>query len=182
MNIAPLRASRAMLAASASLTLVFGFASSAYAQSRHVRVAGRLIPEHASIAPQDAPTTPRHGSHPQRSHGSDSYNDRSDALPEADGLAGTKQVPEASIPSPELPETERVAEREEEAEAEGVAEDEALDGLLGPFLPREFGGVTGEYIYTGEVFMNARGGIATANSTRYRGNLDVVVQVDTQKQ
>lgn len=49
-------------------------------------------------------------------------------------------------------------------------------------MPREFGGVTGEYIYTGEVFLNARGGIATANSTRYRGNLDVVVQVDTQKQ
>lgn len=182
MNIAPRRASHAVLAASASLTLVLGLAASADAQSRHVRVAGRLIPEHASIAPQEAPPTPRQGSHPPRYHSSDSSNDRSDALPEADGLAGTKQAPETSIPSPELPETERVAEREEEAEAEGDAEDEALDGLLGALVPREFGGVTGEYIYTGEVFMNARGGIATANSTRYRGNLDVVVQVDTQKQ
>ena len=87
-------------------------------------------------------------------------------------------TPESAFP----PETEREGEREEEAEAEGEADDEALDGLLGPLMPREFGGISGEYIYTGEVFLNARGGIATADSTRYRGNLDVVVQVDTQKQ
>lgn len=97
---------------------------------------------------------------------------------EPDDPAPLGDLPVAPAPA----ETERDDERDEEAEIEGVAEDEALDGFLGPLMPREFGGVTGEYIYTGEVFLNARGGIATADSTRYRGNLDVVVQVDTQKQ
>jgi len=182
MNIAPLRASRAMLAASASLTLVLGLASSASAQSRHVRVAGRLVPEHASVAPETSAAPRRNSTSTQRNHARPKGN-AAQALPP---VAESESLPNRESREPsildDLPETEREGEREEETEAEGELEDEALDGLLGPFMPRERGGVTGEYIYTGEVFMNARGGIATADSTHYRGNLDLVVQVDTQKQ
>lgn len=178
-----LRVRRALLAAVAGVTVAIGFAVSASAQSRHVRVAGRLIPEHASVTPQHASPAPQHGSHPHVARNSGALGQsHEDAAPEADSDPELNEDASRSIPAPELPETERVAEREDDAEAEGDVEDEALDGLLGPLVPREFGGVTGEYIYTGEVFMNARGGLATANSTRYRGNMDVVVQVDAQKQ
>jgi porin len=189
MNILSLRAYRVVLAC-AGLTLTFGLASTANAQSRHVRVAGRLIPEHVTVAPEESAPAPRHQStSPPRTHSSGAGNsghaqppiERSQSLPHRESRQPSilDDLPETEGA---IPETEREGEREEEAEAEGEVEDEALDGLLGPLMPREFGGVTGEYIYTGEVFLNARGGIATADSTRYRGNLDVVVQVDTQKQ
>lgn len=38
--------------------------------------------------------------------------------------------------------------------------------------------VTGEYIYTGEVFNNAHGGIKTSGATAYRGNIDIVFSID----
>ncbi len=43
---------------------------------------------------------------------------------------------------------------------------------LGPF--------SAEYLYTGEVFNNARGGKSTKGATRYRGNLDLTLKFDTE--
>lgn len=184
MNIVAPRAHGALLAASAGLALIAVFVSTAHAQSRHVRVAGRLVPEQASMATGVRPGHAAHG-HSLGGAAASRPPSRSSSAGNQSTLDGASRDPAATGETfgPSDPaETERDLERADEAEAEGDVEDEALDGFLGPLMPREFGGVTGEYIYTGEVFLNARGGIATANSTRYRGNLDVVVQVDTQKQ
>ena len=49
---------------------------------------------------------------------------------------------------------------------------EVDDHLLGPFLHGQ-GGISADYVYTGEVFTNMRGGISTRNATRYKGNFDL---------
>jgi len=46
------------------------------------------------------------------------------------------------------------------------------DCLFGPFLHGR-GGISLEYIYTGEVFTKMRGGISTRNATRYKGSFDL---------
>jgi porin len=61
--------------------------------------------------------------------------------------------------------------------AEILDDCEELPGLLGWRL-HPTGGVTTEYLYTGEVFNNAHGGIDTNNATKYRGNLDLTVTFD----
>jgi porin len=147
-----------------------------------------LIPEHASVASTSQGAASAARPSPARSPAVDGVvsDHRKSAVASSPNFPSLElQAPAAIDP---IPPTERVGERQEEeveVESDGDADDdgdEALDGMLGPLLPREFGGITGEYIYTGEVFLNAKGGIATANSTRYRGNLDIVVQIDTQKQ
>ncbi|WP_425615894.1 carbohydrate porin [Anatilimnocola sp. NA78] len=69
---------------------------------------------------------------------------------------------------------EPAAEGDEEAPEEA----EAPPGLF-DFLPHEFNGITAEYIYTGEFFTKARGGLNPANASAYRSNLDVVLTFDT---
>lgn len=78
-------------------------------------------------------------------------------------------------PAPPSP----VAEPEgEEAEEEPeVEEPEEAPGLTGHALHGQ-GGVTIEYIYTGNVFNNMRGGINTQGATEYVGLLDVAMTVD----
>lgn len=64
---------------------------------------------------------------------------------------------------------------EEEAEEEDV---EGLETLLGePW--HQLGPISAEYFYTGEAFNNTRGGISTKGATRYRGNLDLALRLDT---
>jgi len=64
----------------------------------------------------------------------------------------------------------------------GIAEgqDELPPGLLG-FAVHEVGPVSGEYLYTGEVFSNMRGGIDTRRATRYMGLLDLTLAADSEK-
>ncbi len=50
--------------------------------------------------------------------------------------------------------------------------------LLPEFL-HEYRGITAEYVYTGEVFSLAHGGLKTKDATKYRGNLDLVLNADT---
>ncbi len=45
----------------------------------------------------------------------------------------------------------------------------------------QLGPITAEYLYTGEAFNNARGGISTKGATRYRGNFDLSLRLDTEK-
>ncbi len=56
-------------------------------------------------------------------------------------------------------------------------EPEQAPGLLGSALHGR-NGLTAEYIYTGEVFNNMRGGENTRNATEYRGNFDLVLTAD----
>ncbi|MHC4181110.1 MAG: carbohydrate porin, partial [Planctomycetota bacterium] len=60
------------------------------------------------------------------------------------------------------------------ANCEGTEED---PGLLGPILHGR-GGLTAEYVYTGEVFTNMRGGLNTRRATEYRGNFDLTMTAD----
>jgi len=43
----------------------------------------------------------------------------------------------------------------------------------------QLGPISAEYFYTGVVFNNTRGGISTKGATRYRGNLDLALRLDT---
>jgi len=61
---------------------------------------------------------------------------------------------------------------------EAPEEAEAPPGLW-DFLPHEFNGITAEYIYTGEFFTKARGGMNPAGASTYRSNLDIVLTFDT---
>ncbi|MFO0427987.1 MAG: carbohydrate porin [Planctomyces sp.] len=59
-------------------------------------------------------------------------------------------------------------------------EDSGASPLALPDWAHQYRGITGEYIYTGEVFSNVHGGVNTNGATRYRGNLDLVMNVDTE--
>ncbi len=59
----------------------------------------------------------------------------------------------------------------------GEEEAEEAPGMLGYALHGR-GGVTVEYIYTGDVFNNMRGGLNTRNATEYVGLLDVALTAD----
>lgn len=63
-----------------------------------------------------------------------------------------------------------------------AAAEESPLGLV-EILPHSIhdGGITGEYIYTGETFTLANGGLANRSATNYRGNLDLLINVDTQR-
>jgi porin len=67
-------------------------------------------------------------------------------------------------------------EEEEEEEEEAAPE---LETLLDDQWHR-LGCVAAEYCYTGEIFNNTRGGISTKGATRYRGNLDLGLRLDTE--
>ncbi len=73
-----------------------------------------------------------------------------------------------------------IEERRLTSSAEAGETDDAAVGLLAPFLHSR-GPLTVEYVYTGEVFNNMRGGLNTTGATRYRGNLDLFVLTDLDK-
>ncbi len=92
-------------------------------------------------------------------------NDENDQFEDGDQAEGEHEGEEADD------------EAEEESEEE---EPELPPGLLGYALHGNEA-ITGEYIYTGEVFTNTRGGLNTQDATRYRGNLDLVLTADSEK-
>jgi len=64
--------------------------------------------------------------------------------------------------------------RIEEAASEGP---EQIPGLLPAWIHGR-NWLSAEYVYTGEVFANTRGGINTRRATRYRGNFDLMMLAD----
>ncbi len=92
--------------------------------------------------------------------------------------------PESDFPADEAAndETSDEAEEDEEEasdEEEKIEKEEPLPTLFAPEWHEYADGcVTGEFVYTGEVFNNARGGISTKDATRYRGNLDTILTFD----
>ncbi len=60
------------------------------------------------------------------------------------------------------------------------ADPEAAPETLLDFLPHSgpHGALQGEFVYTGETFTLAHGGITNRNRTNYRGNLDMVLTLD----
>ncbi len=71
------------------------------------------------------------------------------------------------------PHTQSFARIEEAAE---VGPEEVPRLLPGWMHGRDW--LSAEYIYTGEVFTNTRGGLNTRRATRYRGNFDLLVLAD----
>ena len=77
----------------------------------------------------------------------------------------------------------RQESRDDDEAARGDPFDAKMRGLepmLGDWL-HEQGGLSAEYIYVGDVFNNARGGLSTAGATKYRGDLDIVLRLDTER-
>lgn len=77
------------------------------------------------------------------------------------------------------------SETEEEAENDDCEDDSAGDATEGDLtlLPIDWhqrGPLSAEYLYTGEVFSNTRGGISTQGATRYRGNVDLTLRWNTE--
>jgi porin len=83
-------------------------------------------------------------------------------------------APASPAPDAQGPEAEEEPAAEEEDEDQ---EPEEAPGLLGSALHGQ-GGVTVEYIYTGDVFNNMRGGINTRNATEYLGLFDLALTAD----
>lgn len=101
-----------------------------------------------------------------------------DSAPDEESTTADLMASEGDV-SEEKPEStteagEEVASEESEEEAE---EEEGASGLL-QFIPHEVGGLTAESTYTGEVYTNTRGGLNTNGATRYRGNLDLIINGD----
>ena len=86
---------------------------------------------------------------------------------------------------PEPPATDKKDEDEQDKKGddEEDKEDEQEEkppGLFGKHLHGR-GGIEFEYVYTGEVFNNTRGGLSTYRAVPYRGNLDLVMKADLEK-
>ncbi len=69
---------------------------------------------------------------------------------------------------------------EEEADVEEDEEEAEPAGIL-QFIPHQVGGLTGESVYTGEVYTNTRGGLNTNGAARYRGNIDLILTGDLEE-
>ena len=82
--------------------------------------------------------------------------------------------PGRNLPMPgEAPDNSGASESDEEALSPGLFER----------LPHSFrdGAWTWEYIYTGETFTKATGGLSPTRATNYRSNLDIVTTIDTER-
>ena len=137
----------------------------------------------AAQIPADEPTLPL-PEHPGRTTPKTEYSRPAPAQPNRDAFAqpSTSTIRRGNnIPMPGRPARGLLppGEVESEEEAEGV---EAIDPGLFNFLPHDLrdGGITIEYIYTGETFTKATGGLNRQHITNYRSNLDLVATLDTE--
>jgi len=94
-------------------------------------------------------------------------------------LIGSVSTVRADSFQPGLEIERRLIEQAEQGSGGNVAADddgqsEEPPGLLGYRLHGR-GGLSVEYVYTGEVFSNMRGGLNTTDATEYRGNFDLVI-------
>jgi len=89
--------------------------------------------------------------------------------------------PDAAAHGPEVASAnEASADADNQNETDNQHEEEKPSRLLGDRLHGR-GPVAFEYIYTGEILSNTRGGIRTRRATRYEGLLDLTMDVDLEK-
>jgi len=72
-----------------------------------------------------------------------------------------------------------VDEEEDECDEDSCDEEVETDTTLLGDGWHQRGPLSAEYLYTGEVFNNTRGGISTQGATRYRGNFDLTLRWNT---
>ncbi|QDU56511.1 hypothetical protein [Aeoliella mucimassa] len=79
---------------------------------------------------------------------------------------------------------------DDEPDSNSLNDESTLEEPTDETLPRlnlfddrlhQLGPVVGEFAYTGEFFNNARGGLSTKSATRYRGNLDLILDFDLEQ-
>ena len=95
-------------------------------------------------------------------------------LAQAEEFHGIEGSP-PSLPADFLPEDSLADESLAGAVREGGSLRSLGEVLHGP------GCLDVEYIYTGEVFTNMRGGLNTTNATEYRGNFDLTITADLEE-
>lgn len=88
----------------------------------------------------------------------------------------------SSVPAPQRiePALGDAREKDDADDKEDEKEPELPPGLLGHRFHGR-GGVKAEYIYTGEVFTNARGGLDTNDATKYRGLFSLALTADLEQ-
>lgn len=124
------------------------------------------LPQHAGRTPETPEMTRPQESQPNRD---------SRMLVQKQG-SRTREMPVPGKPGRGLvPLDELDSEASESADLENM-------GQLS-FVPHQFrnGGITFEYIYTGESFTKDRGGLSSTRSTNYRSNFDLVGMLNTSK-
>ncbi len=97
-----------------------------------------------------------------------------------DDAAGFDLSKEAG--EPEDGEDQADNQDEEDAESEDEEDDEQEPEARATLFAENWhraGPITAEYLYSGQLHNNARGGISTKQATRYRGNLDLSLTLDT---
>lgn len=138
-------------------------------------------PEHPERAPRD----------PSKSLPKAAKSTRAKFRRTSGPLDVTKRLPIPGKPGRNLPPLGEEPDEEDRPDDEAADEPsgeamappgEEPDGLFRR-LPHNLrdGGITAAYIYTGETFHLAKGGIGNRRMGNYRGNLDIVVSVDTEK-
>jgi len=88
-----------------------------------------------------------------------------------------KRYPDDKKAQPAAEPTPRASQGDEGATTGGGYVAEEPPGLLGHAM-HGTGGLTVEYIYTGEFFNNARGGLSTNDATKYLGLFDLAITAD----
>jgi porin len=95
----------------------------------------------------------------------------------------SKEVGSDAIAAGDAVKADSTEEDQGNPEPDEEDEDEGEDVAATLFAEHwhQLGPISAEYLYTGEAFNNARGGISTKGATRYRGNFDLTLKLDTEK-
>jgi porin len=130
------------------------------------------MPQHPERKPENAEITRPPESQPDRESRPTVFTQ----------LRTNSNMPIPGRPSRNLPPLGEPEESSEPSSAPEAIEAFEEAGLF-KSLPHQWrdGGITFEYIYTGESFTKTRGGITSRRPTNYRSNLDLVAIVDTEK-
>lgn len=96
---------------------------------------------------------------------------------DSDGAADSG---DEALPREEENKEDSDSAEEESSEESDEEEEDGPSGVLS-FIPHEVGPLTGEAIYQGEWYSNTRGGLNTNHATRYRGNIDLIINGDLEE-
>ncbi len=130
----------------------------------------RIATRPASLPPLPPPTTAT--SIPSLDSTFASDNPDADMIKEPGDESARDEVADQVV------DEEAYEDKDEEPDDDSFDEDVAAT-LLGERW-HQVGAISAEYLYTSEVFNNARGGVRTRGATRYRGNFDLALSLDTE--
>ena len=150
-------------------TLLATLASELPAQVTAAKPLQLPLPTHPDRKPEEPEHTAPKAAQPDR----ESRKTQPVSTTRSNGQMPMPGRPGRNLPIPSEAPTSDASESDEEALSPGLFER----------LPHSFrdGAWTWEYIYTGETFTKATGGLSPARATNYRSNLDIVSTIDTER-